>query len=65
MTFLYDITFILIIAVPPIFTSRIECSHLEVLHPPATLLPYPLKGLRPEALRPILSNGLPFSNVFI
>jgi hypothetical protein len=31
---------------------------------PAALLPYPdISGFRPVALRPILSNGLPFSGL--
>jgi hypothetical protein len=31
---------------------------------PATLLPYPYHGLRSVALRPVLSDSLPFSGLY-
>jgi len=52
------------LAPPKGFVCPCEAQHLqEVLLSPATLLPYPRhQELRPVALRPTLSGGLPFSN---
>jgi len=52
------------LAPPKGFVCPCEAQHLqEVLLSPATLLPYPRhQELRPVALRPTLSDGLPFSN---
>jgi hypothetical protein len=50
---------------PPSFNEPCKYCIWRCCIRPATLLPYPFLGLRPVALRPAFSGGLPFSGLNI
>jgi hypothetical protein len=46
--------------------DALSCAVIEGnFNSPAALLPYPHHGLRSVALRPVLSDSLPFSRLYI